>query len=151
MDEKRERALPSLPNLKLCRTADESMAINRMPNGAIVIAGSGMCTGGRIVHHLLRAGQPVRCLVRPGSDGSTLSSAGAEVVPGDLTDAGSLGSACDGVDVVVASATAIVRRLAGAKGPTIREVDEVVSALSRTRVKGRRVQVRRDRDTAPRR
>jgi len=48
----RERALPSLPNLKLCRSADESMAINRMPNGAIVIAGSGMCTGGRIVHHL---------------------------------------------------------------------------------------------------
>ena len=48
----RERALPSLPNLKLCRTAEESMAINRMPNGAIVIAGSGMCTGGRIVHHL---------------------------------------------------------------------------------------------------
>lgn len=28
------------------------MAINRMPHGAIVIAGSGMCTGGRIVHHL---------------------------------------------------------------------------------------------------
>jgi metallo-beta-lactamase family protein len=48
----RERALPSLPNLKLCRTADESMAINRMPHGAIIIAGSGMCTGGRIVHHL---------------------------------------------------------------------------------------------------
>jgi metallo-beta-lactamase family protein len=48
----RERALPALPNLTLCRTADESMAINRMPHGAIVIAGSGMCTGGRIVHHL---------------------------------------------------------------------------------------------------
>ena len=28
------------------------MAINRIPNGALVIAGSGMCTGGRIVHHL---------------------------------------------------------------------------------------------------
>jgi metallo-beta-lactamase family protein len=48
----RERALPSLPNLKLCRTPDESMAINRLPHGAIIIAGSGMCTGGRIVHHL---------------------------------------------------------------------------------------------------
>jgi len=48
----RERALPALPNLTLCRTADESMAINRRTHGSIVIAGSGMCTGGRIVHHL---------------------------------------------------------------------------------------------------
>ena len=48
----RERALPSLPNLNLCRTADESMAINALSHGAIIIAGSGMCTGGRIVHHL---------------------------------------------------------------------------------------------------
>jgi metallo-beta-lactamase family protein len=48
----RSRSLPPLPNLTLCRTSDESMAINRIPHGAIVIAGSGMCTGGRIVHHL---------------------------------------------------------------------------------------------------
>jgi metallo-beta-lactamase family protein len=44
--------LAPLPNLKLCRTADESMTINKVRNGAIIIAGSGMCTGGRIVHHL---------------------------------------------------------------------------------------------------
>jgi len=48
----RLRSLPMLPNLRLCRTAEESMAINRIAHGAIVIAGSGMCTGGRIVHHL---------------------------------------------------------------------------------------------------
>jgi len=48
----RARSMPPLPNLSLSRTADESMAINRIANGAIVIAGSGMCTGGRIVHHL---------------------------------------------------------------------------------------------------
>jgi metallo-beta-lactamase family protein len=49
---RRPGGMPPLPNLSLCRTVEESMAINRMPGGAIVIAGSGMCTGGRIVHHL---------------------------------------------------------------------------------------------------
>jgi metallo-beta-lactamase family protein len=44
--------MPLLPNLKLSRAAEESMAINEIKSGAIVIAGSGMCNGGRIVHHL---------------------------------------------------------------------------------------------------
>ena len=44
--------MPLLPNLTLSRLADESMAINRIRSGAIVIAGSGMCNGGRIIHHL---------------------------------------------------------------------------------------------------
>lgn len=44
--------MPLLPNLQLSRAAEESMAINEIRSGAIVIAGSGMCNGGRIVHHL---------------------------------------------------------------------------------------------------
>lgn len=40
-----------LPNLHISRTAEDSMAINRMRSGAIIIAGSGMCSGGRIKHH----------------------------------------------------------------------------------------------------
>ena len=44
--------MPLLPNLKLSRRPEESMAINRIRAGAIVIAGSGMCNGGRIIHHL---------------------------------------------------------------------------------------------------
>jgi len=41
----------SLNNLKFASTVDESKSINDI-DSAIVIAGSGMCTGGRIVHHL---------------------------------------------------------------------------------------------------
>jgi metallo-beta-lactamase family protein len=44
--------MPALPNLNLSQTAEDSMAINRIRSGAIVIAGSGMCNGCRIVHHL---------------------------------------------------------------------------------------------------
>lgn len=46
------RAMPRLSNLHLTRTPEESQVINRLKSGAIVIAGSGMCTGGRILHHL---------------------------------------------------------------------------------------------------
>jgi metallo-beta-lactamase family protein len=56
---RRTGSMPALPNLTLCRSAEESMAINQLRGGAIVIAGSGMCTGGRIVHHLrLNLGRP---------------------------------------------------------------------------------------------
>lgn len=41
-----------LQNLHLSRTSHQSMAINRIQSGAIIIAGSGMCEGGRIRHHL---------------------------------------------------------------------------------------------------
>jgi metallo-beta-lactamase family protein len=41
-----------LPVLKYSRTTEESMAINRVSEGAVIVAGSGMCSGGRIRHHL---------------------------------------------------------------------------------------------------
>ena len=44
--------MPTLSNLHLTSSTAESMVINRVKSGAIVIAGSGMCNGGRIRHHL---------------------------------------------------------------------------------------------------
>jgi metallo-beta-lactamase family protein len=42
----------ALPGLHLSRATSDSMAINTIRGGAIIMAGSGMCTGGRIRHHL---------------------------------------------------------------------------------------------------
>ena len=44
--------MPPLPNLVLSETPDDSRAINDIRGGAIIIAGSGMANGGRVLHHL---------------------------------------------------------------------------------------------------
>jgi metallo-beta-lactamase family protein len=44
----------SFPSLKSTLTTDESKAINKVPAPKIIIAGSGMSNGGRILHHELR-------------------------------------------------------------------------------------------------
>ncbi len=41
-----------LKGLIYSQTPEESMAVNRIAGGVIIIAGSGMCNGGRIRHHL---------------------------------------------------------------------------------------------------
>jgi metallo-beta-lactamase family protein len=46
------RGMPPLPNLVLSESADDSRAINHVRSGALIIAGSGMATGGRVLHHL---------------------------------------------------------------------------------------------------
>ena len=38
--------------LHLTRETSESIAINKIRGGAVIVAGSGMCTGGRVRHHL---------------------------------------------------------------------------------------------------
>lgn len=47
-----EHPLLAGPGVVLCRKAEESKALNRLSGPGIVIASSGMMTGGRIVHHL---------------------------------------------------------------------------------------------------
>ena len=42
------------PSFHLCRSAEESKGLNHVKGTAIIIASSGMMTGGRIVHHLKR-------------------------------------------------------------------------------------------------
>lgn len=49
---RQNRAQSILPGLHISRTSNQSMALNRIHSGAIIIAGSGMCSGGRIKQHL---------------------------------------------------------------------------------------------------
>lgn len=57
-DEQTQRLMESgespydLPNLKYTLSTEESQAINTMNGPAVVISASGMCTAGRIKHHL---------------------------------------------------------------------------------------------------
>jgi len=41
-----------LPGVHFTRETAESIALNRIGGGAVILAGSGMCTGGRVRHHL---------------------------------------------------------------------------------------------------
>lgn len=41
------------PGLTMVRSVDESKGINRIRGTAMIIAGSGMCNGGRVKHHLV--------------------------------------------------------------------------------------------------
>ncbi|KTG16010.1 MBL fold metallo-hydrolase [Guyparkeria sp. XI15] len=41
-----------LPGVHFTRETADSMALNRLSGGAVIMAGSGMCTGGRVRHHL---------------------------------------------------------------------------------------------------
>jgi len=41
-----------MPNLRFTESTEESRAINKSEGSAIIIAGNGMCTAGRIRHHL---------------------------------------------------------------------------------------------------
>ncbi|MGD9142388.1 MAG: MBL fold metallo-hydrolase, partial [Dehalococcoidia bacterium] len=50
---KEQRSPFDFPGLTMVQTADESKKLNYLTEPAMIIAGSGMCTGGRIKHHLV--------------------------------------------------------------------------------------------------
>jgi len=66
----------------------------------LVTGGTGF-VGRRVVHALRAREKPVRALVRDRSRGRELEAWGAELVEGDVTDAGSLARAAEGCDAVV--------------------------------------------------
>jgi len=63
-----------------------------------------------VVRQARAQGAAVRALVRPGTAADDLTELGVEIVRGDLADPPYLAGVCEGVDVVVATASAIVPR-----------------------------------------
>ncbi|WP_442482668.1 MBL fold metallo-hydrolase RNA specificity domain-containing protein [Aeoliella sp. SH292] len=49
-----DRPMLDGPSVHLCRTVDESKALNNVRGPAVIISSSGMMTAGRILHHLQR-------------------------------------------------------------------------------------------------
>ena len=52
-----------LPDLQMSRTTNQSKAINRIKGPTLIIAGSGMCTGGRVKHHLVHNISKAKCCI----------------------------------------------------------------------------------------
>ena len=79
------RGMPPLPNLVLSESGDESRAINQLRSGALIIAGSGMANGGRVLHHLKHNLERPECHVvivgfqAPGTLGRQLVDRASEV------------------------------------------------------------------------
>lgn len=68
--------------LRYTRSRQESQALNTLRGGAVIIAGSGMCTGGRIVHHLRNSiGSPTTHVIIVGFQGK--GTLGRRLVSGD--------------------------------------------------------------------
>ena len=67
--------------VRLCRTREQSRSINDHRGPCIILAGSGMCTAGRIKHHLVRnLGRPESAIVFVGYQAS--GTLGREILEG---------------------------------------------------------------------
>jgi metallo-beta-lactamase family protein len=74
----------AMPNLRLAPTVEESIKINKQQGSAIVISANGMCTAGRIKHHLKHnLGRPGASIIIVGfqAQGTT----GRQIVDGAKT------------------------------------------------------------------
>jgi metallo-beta-lactamase family protein len=75
-------SLLKFPSLRIARTVRESMAINAMHGPAIVMATSGMCTAGRIKHHLAHhIGNPTDTILFVGYQAA--GTLGRQILDGD--------------------------------------------------------------------
>jgi uncharacterized protein YbjT (DUF2867 family) len=90
-------------------TPPEDIGDGRLTGHRVLVAGASGTLGRSVVRELVARGERVRALVRD-PDGSGAHALGrVDLIRGDLLDAGSLGGACDDVDVVISCAGASMR------------------------------------------
>jgi len=116
--------------------------MNRKDIAMNLVTGATGLLGSHIAEQLRAAGQPVRALVRPGSDHRLLDEWGVEIAPGDVTDAASVEQAMKGVTTVYHAAAQV-----GDWGPwerfvavTIEGTRNMLAAAARAKV-GRFLQI----------
>lgn len=78
-----------------------SFSVREAASAPVLITGATGFVGSHVVDAFVRAGVPMRALVRTTSDVSRLERAGAELVEGSMTDASTLRRATDGARAVV--------------------------------------------------
>ena len=101
---------PPLPHAATREMARDDRAAGPGEGSMILVAGATGLVGSDVCRRLIAAGQPVRALVRETSDAGkvrALRDVGVEVLIGDLRDAASLRTACDGVETVVATVSSM--------------------------------------------
>jgi NADH dehydrogenase len=102
----------------------------------ILVVGATGRLGFEICHQLREAGAAVAGLVRSGSPRlADLRGLGVECREGDLKNLDSLNKACDGIEVIVSTATAVVSRRSGDSLETV-DRDGLMSLVTAARAAG---------------
>lgn len=100
----------------------------------ILVVGATGLLGSEVCGQLAAKGKRVRALVRATSDpakADRLAALGAEVVHGDLRDAGSLAAACQGVSTIITTASALpVAYQPEVNSPAITDRDGYLSLIA---------------------
>ena len=66
----------------------------------VLVTGAPGWLGGRLTERLITDGRPVRCLVEPGRDTSSIQALGVEIIRGDVRDPRATGAAAQGMETV---------------------------------------------------